>query len=82
MNNQISNGSFSTSNEGIQRMIEMSTAMHRSIQMVIAQSTLYLPVNTIKAYSARQEEWKSSIIAYAKDKLKASILSTMKANLF
>jgi hypothetical protein len=56
MNNQISNGSFSTSNEDIQRMVEMSTAMHRSIQMVIAQSTLYLPVNTIKAYSARQEE--------------------------
>ncbi|KAG1026566.1 hypothetical protein G6F43_014105 [Rhizopus delemar] len=58
MNNQINNGSSSTSNESVQRMVETSTAMHHSNQMVIAQSMVHRPVNTIKAYSAKQEEWK------------------------
>ncbi|KAG1056168.1 hypothetical protein G6F43_001912 [Rhizopus delemar] len=58
MNNQINNGSSSTSNESVQRMAETSTAMHYSNQMVIVQSMVHRPVNTIKAYSAKQEEWK------------------------
>ncbi|KAG1489290.1 hypothetical protein G6F46_014508 [Rhizopus delemar] len=58
MNNQINNGSSSTDNESVQRMVETSTAMHHSNQMVIAQSMIHRPVNTIKAYSAKQEEWK------------------------
>ncbi|EIE89012.1 hypothetical protein RO3G_13723 [Rhizopus delemar RA 99-880] len=58
MNNQVNNGSSSTSNESIQRMVETSTAMHHSNQMVIAQSMVHRPVNTIKAYSVKQEEWK------------------------
>ncbi|KAG1035365.1 hypothetical protein G6F43_013241 [Rhizopus delemar] len=39
-------------------MVETSTAMHYSNQMIIAQSMVHRPVNTIKAYSAKQEEWK------------------------
>ncbi|KAG1049061.1 hypothetical protein G6F43_008591 [Rhizopus delemar] len=58
MNNQVNNGSSSTSNESVQRMVETSTTMHQSNQMVITQNMVHRPVNTIKAYSAKQEEWK------------------------
>ncbi|KAG1634730.1 hypothetical protein G6F44_010014 [Rhizopus delemar] len=58
MNNQINNGSSSTSNESVQRMVERSTAMHHSNDMVIAQSMVHRPVNTNKAYPAKQEKWK------------------------
>ncbi|KAG1048930.1 hypothetical protein G6F43_008712 [Rhizopus delemar] len=61
MNNQINNGSSSTSNESVQRMVETSTAMHHSNDMVIAQSIVHRPVNTNKAYPAKQEKWKVSI---------------------
>jgi hypothetical protein len=68
MSIQINNGSSSTSNESVQRMIETSTAMHHSKQIFIAQDMVHRPVNINKAYSAKQKEWKVTIIAYAKDK--------------
>ncbi|EIE90537.1 hypothetical protein RO3G_15248 [Rhizopus delemar RA 99-880] len=43
MNNQVNNGSSSTSNESVQRMVDTT------------QSMVYRPVKTIKAYSAKQE---------------------------
>ena len=57
MNNQINNR-FTVNDEGVQRMIDNNSAMHYSNQMIIAQNMTHRPVNTIKAYSAKQEEWK------------------------
>ncbi|KAG1202399.1 hypothetical protein G6F70_002297 [Rhizopus microsporus] len=57
MNNQINNR-FTVNDEGVQRMIDNNSAMHYSNQMIIAQNMTHRPVNTIKAYSAKQKEWK------------------------
>ena len=57
MNNQINNR-FTVNDEGVQRMIDNNSAMYYSNQMIIAQNMTHRPVNTIKAYSAKQEEWK------------------------
>ncbi|GAA5798910.1 hypothetical protein HPULCUR_004317 [Helicostylum pulchrum] len=58
MNNSQKSTSVKVNNEGTQRMVDNSSAMHRSNQMIIAQGMSYRPVNTIKAYTAKQEEWK------------------------
>ncbi|CEG75365.1 hypothetical protein RMATCC62417_10421 [Rhizopus microsporus] len=57
MNNQMNNR-FTVNDEGVQRMIDNNSAMYYSNQMIIAQNMTHRPVNTIKAYSAKQEEWK------------------------
>ncbi|ORE15343.1 hypothetical protein BCV71DRAFT_274055 [Rhizopus microsporus] len=57
MNNQINNR-FTVNDEGVQRMIDNNSAMYYSNQMIIAQNMTHQPVNTIKAYSAKQKEWK------------------------
>ena len=57
MNNQINNR-FTVNDEGVQRMIDNNSAMHYSNQMIIAQNMTHRPVNAIKAYSAKQKEWK------------------------
>ena len=57
MNNQVNN-CLTVNDEGVQRMIDNNSAMYYSNQMIIAQNMTHQPVNTIKAYSAKQEEWK------------------------
>ncbi|CEJ01298.1 hypothetical protein RMCBS344292_15330 [Rhizopus microsporus] len=57
MNNQMNNR-LTVNDEGVQRMIDNNSAMYYSNQMIIAQNMTHRPVNTIKAYSAKQEEWK------------------------
>ncbi|KAG1197232.1 hypothetical protein G6F70_006787 [Rhizopus microsporus] len=57
MNNQINNR-FTVNDEGVQRMIDNNSAMYYSNQMIIAQNMTHRPVNAIKAYSAKQKEWK------------------------
>ena len=57
MNDQINNRLI-VNDEGAQRMIDNNSAMYYSNQMIIALNTTHRPVNTIKAYSAKQEEWK------------------------
>jgi uncharacterized protein YjgD (DUF1641 family) len=57
MNNQMNNR-LTANDEGVQRMIDNNSAMYYSNQMIIAQNMTHRPVNTIKAYSAKQEEWK------------------------
>lgn len=47
--------------ENLQHMIDNSTAMHYSNQMTIAQSMAQRPKNTMKAYAAKQAEWKVCI---------------------
>lgn len=44
--------------EEVQSMIDTNTAMYRSNRMVLANSMANRPVNTIKAYTAKQNEWK------------------------
>ncbi|KAG1174502.1 hypothetical protein G6F70_004764 [Rhizopus microsporus] len=56
MNNQMNNRL--TVNDGVQRMIDNNSAMYYRNQMTIAQNMSHRPVNTIKAYSAKQKEWK------------------------
>jgi hypothetical protein len=57
MNNQMNNR-LTVNDEGVQRMIDKNSAMYYSNQIIITQDMTYRPVNTIKAYSAKQEEWK------------------------
>jgi uncharacterized protein YjgD (DUF1641 family) len=57
MNNQMNNR-LTANDEGVQRMIDNNSAMYYSNQMIITQNMTHRPVNTIKAYSAKQEEWK------------------------
>ena len=57
MNNQVNN-CLTVNDEGVQRMIDNNSAMYYSNQMIIAQNMTHQPVNTIKAYSAKQEELK------------------------
>ncbi|CAO3692404.1 unnamed protein product [Rhizopus microsporus] len=57
MNNQMNN-CLIVNDEGVQRMIDNNLAMYYSNQMIIAQNMTHQPVNTIKAYSAKQEELK------------------------
>lgn len=49
----------------IQRMVDTSSAMHNSNQMVIARSMSHRPINTIKAYTTKQEEWKASSLYFS-----------------
>lgn len=58
MNTQQNNNTSSSNEQGIRRMIDNNVAMHRSNQMVLAESMIQRPINTIKAYSAKQTEWK------------------------
>jgi len=58
MNTQQNNNASSSNEQGIRRMIDNNVAMHRSNQMVLAESMIQRPINTIKAYSAKQAEWK------------------------
>ncbi|CEI87995.1 hypothetical protein RMCBS344292_02400 [Rhizopus microsporus] len=57
MNNQMNNR-LTVNDEGAQRMIDNNSVMYYSNQMIIAQNMTHRPVDTIKAYSAKQEEWK------------------------
>jgi uncharacterized protein YjgD (DUF1641 family) len=57
MNSQMNNH-LTVNDEGVQRMIDSNLAMYYSNQMIIDQSMSHRPVNTTKAYSAKQEEWK------------------------
>ncbi|ORE21053.1 hypothetical protein BCV71DRAFT_253803 [Rhizopus microsporus] len=57
MNNQVNN-CLTVNDEGVQRMIDNNSAMYYSNQMIIAQNMTHQPVNTIKVYSAKQEELK------------------------
>lgn len=59
MYNQINNDSSSASDESIQKKVVASAAMNHSNQMIM----VHRPVNTIKAYSAKQKKWKVSIFA-------------------
>ena len=52
------NNRLIVNDEGVQRMIDNNLAMYYSNQMIIAQNMTHQPVNTIKAYSAKQEELK------------------------
>ncbi|KAG1169346.1 hypothetical protein G6F70_008498 [Rhizopus microsporus] len=52
------NNRLTVNDEGVQRMIDNNSAMYYSNQMIIAQNMTHQPVNTIKAYSAKQEELK------------------------
>ncbi|GAA5798820.1 hypothetical protein HPULCUR_004226 [Helicostylum pulchrum] len=56
MNNSQKSTSIEVNNEGTQRMVDNSSAMHRSNQMIIAQGMSHRPVNTIKAHIAKLEE--------------------------
>ncbi|KAI9255453.1 hypothetical protein EDC94DRAFT_678538 [Helicostylum pulchrum] len=56
MNNSQKSTSIEVNNEGTQRMVDNSSAMHRSNQMIIAQGMSRRPVNTIKAHIAKLEE--------------------------
>lgn len=62
MNTQQNNNASSSNEEGIRRMIDNNVAMHRSNQMVLAESMTQRPINTIKAYSSKQAEWKVCIV--------------------
>jgi uncharacterized protein YjgD (DUF1641 family) len=57
MNNQMNNR-LTVNDEGVQRMIDNNSAMYYSNHIIIAQNMTHRLVNTIKAYSAKQEEWK------------------------
>ncbi|CEG65050.1 hypothetical protein RMATCC62417_01920 [Rhizopus microsporus] len=57
MNNQMNNR-LTVNDEGVQHMIDNNSAMYYNNQMIIAQNMIHRPVNTIKAYSANQDEWK------------------------
>lgn len=63
MYNQINNDSSSASDESIQKKVVASAAMNHSNQMIMDQIMVHRPVNTIKAYSAKQKKWKVSIFA-------------------
>ncbi|ORE00832.1 hypothetical protein BCV72DRAFT_310593 [Rhizopus microsporus var. microsporus] len=52
------NNRLTVNDEGVQRMIDNNSAMYYSNQMIIPQNMTHRPVNTIKAYSTKQEEWK------------------------
>ncbi|KAI8883165.1 hypothetical protein K501DRAFT_130705, partial [Backusella circina FSU 941] len=61
MNSQKASSSSSSStvnNQDIQRMIDNNAAMHYSNQMILAESMTHRPVNTLKAYDAKQSKWK------------------------
>ncbi|CEG80857.1 hypothetical protein RMATCC62417_15127 [Rhizopus microsporus] len=57
MDNQMSDR-LTVNDEGVQRMADNNSAMYYSNQMIIAQNMTHRPASTIKAYSAKQEEWK------------------------
>ena len=52
------NNRLTVNDESVQRMIDNNSAMYYSNQMIITQNMIHRPMNTIKAYSAKQEEWK------------------------
>ncbi|ORE10291.1 hypothetical protein BCV72DRAFT_302063 [Rhizopus microsporus var. microsporus] len=56
-NNQMNNR-LTVNDEGVQRMVDNNLAVYYSNQMIITQNMTHRPVNTIKAYLAKQEEWK------------------------
>ncbi|KAG1172738.1 hypothetical protein G6F70_006282 [Rhizopus microsporus] len=61
MNNQMNNR-LTVNDESVQRMIDNNSAMYYSNQMIITQNMIHRPMNTIKAYSAKQEEWKQTAL--------------------
>ncbi|OAD71595.1 hypothetical protein PHYBLDRAFT_170258 [Phycomyces blakesleeanus NRRL 1555(-)] len=56
---QMNNGNNTTVNDpSLQRMMDNTSAMYSSNQLVLAQNLDQRPTNTTKAYLAKQEEWR------------------------